>query len=69
MHLQELVRMAFIAATASSDRLKLEGLKMLQVSSPLIAPASSDRAGNWGHRVRGGGGGIVAFYCLEMTFQ
>lgn len=32
MHLSELVRLAFIAATATSDQLKLEGLKTLQVS-------------------------------------
>ena len=31
MHLSELVRLAFIAATATSDQLKLEGLKTLQV--------------------------------------
>ena len=31
MHLSELVRLAFIAATATSDKLKLEGLKTLQV--------------------------------------
>lgn len=31
MHLAELVRLAFIAATATSDQLKLEGLKTLQV--------------------------------------
>ena len=33
MHLQELVRMAFIAATAQSDQLKLEGLQTLQVTA------------------------------------
>ena len=31
MHLQELVRMVFIAATATCDHLKLEGLSTLQV--------------------------------------
>ena len=31
MHLQELVRMVFIAATAICDQLKLEGLSTLQV--------------------------------------
>ena len=31
MHLSELVRLAFIAGTATSDKLKLEGLKTLQV--------------------------------------
>ena len=36
MHLAELVRLAFIASTATSDQLKLEGLKTLQVCEYLV---------------------------------
>ena len=41
MHLQELVRMAFIAATANSDQLKLEGLRTLQVNIKGVAMTSN----------------------------
>jgi len=36
LHLSELVRMAFIAATSDSDKLRLAGLSALQVHSTLI---------------------------------
>ncbi len=35
LHLSELVRMAFIAATSDSDKLRLAGLAALQVSYTL----------------------------------
>jgi len=35
LHLSELVRMAFIAATSDSDKLRLAGLSALQVCSPV----------------------------------
>lgn len=38
LHLSELVRVAFMAATSDSDPLRLEGLRTMQVRIDLVKP-------------------------------